>query len=210
MKVNIFSLGPLGTNCYVLSKGNQAIVIDPSGEPEVVTAFLKKENLTLKAILLTHAHFDHIGGVDELRKNHQVDVYMHEREQTWLSDSELNRSVLFLGPNQGIITAPPEHLLVEGPYQVGDFVFDIMHTPGHSPGSISFIFREDKFIVSGDVLFHHGIGRTDLQDGSIQELAHSIMNKLYTLPDNYTVYPGHGDQTTIGIEKTTNPYTNQF
>lgn len=210
MKVNTFSLGPLGTNCYVLSKNQQAVVIDPGGESHIITNFLEKEELSLEAILLTHAHFDHIGGVDDLRKSHSVDVYMHKLEKDWLENPELNRSLLFLGGNEGIKTSAPEHLLSEGHNKVGSFEFDIIHTPGHSPGSISFVFKEDNIVISGDVLFHHGIGRTDLPDGSIEELAHSIINKLYKLPDDFTVYPGHGTSTTIGIEKTTNPYTNQF
>lgn len=210
MKVNTFSLGPLGTNCYVLSKEGHALVIDPGGDSHIITEFLQKEALKLDAILLTHAHFDHIGGLDQLRKAHQVNVYMHELEKEWLENPELNRSLLFFGTGEGIITAPPEHLLTEGHHQVGNFEFDIIHTPGHSPGSISFVFPSDNVVVSGDVLFHHGIGRTDIPEGSIEELAHSIMNKLYKLPDDYTVYPGHGTSTKIGIEKTTNPHTNQF
>lgn len=210
MEVKTFSLGPLGTNCYVLSKNNEALVIDPGGEAHIINNYLKEQSLNLQAILLTHAHFDHIGAVDELRTQYQVEVYMPEFEKHWLAEPELNRSLLFLGPNQGIKTAPPEKLLSEGHKKIGNFEFEIIHTPGHSPGSISFIFPNNNLIISGDVLFHHGIGRTDLPDGSLEELAHSILTKLYKLPDDYTVYPGHGASTTIGTEKKSNPYTNQF
>ena len=210
MKIKIFSLGPLGTNCYVLSKEDQAIVIDPGGEANIVTDYLKDQSLTLNAILLTHAHYDHIGGVDELRKQHEVEVYMHELEKDWLMEPELNGSHQFLSPNQKIKTHHPEKLIDEGHHQIGSFEFDIIHTPGHSPGSISFIFPDEHVLISGDVLFHHGVGRTDLIDGSLEELANSIINKIYKLPGAYTVYPGHGPSTTIETEKNTNPYTNQF
>lgn len=210
MKVKTLSLGPLGTNCYIIRQNDRALVIDPGGDPHVITSYLEAEELTLEAIFLTHAHFDHIGGLDKLRKTHQVDVYMHEAEADWLEDPDLNRSVLFLGADGGIKTTKPDKLLAEGKHQIGDFNFEVLHTPGHSPGSISFVFNDHAFIVSGDVLFHHGIGRTDLPGGSLEILANSIMNKLYTLPDDYTVYPGHGTSTKIGVEKTTNPYTNQF
>src|SRR5699024_10292193 len=109
-----------------------------------------------------------------------------------------------------IKTAPPEKLLSEGDKKIGSFEFEIIHTPGHSPGSISFVFPNNNLIISGDVLFHHGIGRTDLPDGSLEELAHSILNKLYKQHNNYTVYQGYGYSTTIVTEKKSNPYTNQF
>src|SRR5699024_1369220 len=210
MKIKIFSLGPLGTNCYVLSKEDQAIVIDPGGEANIVTGYLKDQNLTLNAILLTHAHYDHIGGVDELRKQHEVEVCMHELEKDWLIEPELNGSHQFLSPHQKIKTHHPENLIDEGHHQIGPFEFDIIHTPGHSPGLISFIFPDEHVLISGDVLFHHGVGRTDLLSGSLEELANSIINKIYKLPGAYTVYPGHGPSTTIETEKNTNPYTNQF
>ena len=210
MKIKTLSLGPLGTNCYIVSDKKNALVFDPGGDAEQIVDYLKKEELNLEAIVLTHAHFDHIGGVDYLRKEYDVKVYMHEKESDWLENPDLNRSILFLGPDAGIKTNKPEELLQEGEYELGNFKFEVAHTPGHSPGSISFIFKEHDCVISGDVLFHHGIGRTDLPGGSIEELATSILNKLYTLPDNFVVYPGHGTSTTIGIEKSTNPYTNQF
>src|SRR5690625_7247101 len=204
MEVKTFSLGPLGTNCYVLSTNNEALVIDPGGEANIINDYLKEQNLNLQAILLTHAHFDYIGAVDELRKQYQVEVYMHEFEKHWLAEPELNRSLLFLGPNQGIKTAPPEKLLSEGDKKIGNFEFKIIHTPGHSPGSISFVFPNNNLIIRSEVLFHHGIGRTDLADGSLEELAHSILTNLYKLPDNYIVYPGLGASTPTWTEKETN------
>lgn len=209
MDVQSFSLGPIGTNCYIIQKDEQCLIIDPGWDAPVVQSYIEDEGLTPQAILLTHAHFDHIGAVDELRKSYELDVYLHEAEQDWLENAELNRSQFALG-GAGITTAAPDHLLEEGTLQIGTFTFDVVHTPGHSPGSVSFIFSEAEFIVSGDVLFHHGIGRTDLPGGSIEQLAKSITEHLYTLPDSFTVYPGHGTSTSIGEEKRANPFTLQF
>src|SRR5699024_12515065 len=204
------SIATLGTNVDRKRDNHGGLLSDPGGDTHDITSHLVAEELTLEAIFSTHAQFDHIGRLDKPRKTHQVDVYMHEAEADWLEDPDLNRSVLFLGADGGIKTTKTDKLLAEGKHQIGDFNFEVLHTPGHSPGSISFVFNDHAFIVSGDVLFHHGIGRTDLPGGSLEVLANSIMNKLYTLPDDYTVYPGHGTSTKIGLEKTTNPYTNQF
>lgn len=210
MKVKRLSLGVLGTNCYIISKDNKALIVDPSGEATVIESYLEKNKLTLEAIFLTHAHFDHIGAVDDIRSKYAIDVYLHEAEKDWLEDGNLNRSKIHFGEQGKIISAHPEHYLPDGKYELGNFSFEVMHTPGHSPGSVTFVFHDEKFIVSGDVLFQSGIGRTDLPGGSMGELAKSITEKLYTLPDDFIVYPGHGDATNIHTEKSTNPYTLQF
>lgn len=205
MIVKKLSLGILGTNCYILYDDEKnALIIDPGSEAEVIKKVIQDENLNPKAILLTHAHFDHIGAVDTIRKDYGIDVYIHEREAGWLNDPNLNRSALSLG--DPILTDPPEKLVHTGRMQLSAFTFDVLHTPGHSPGSVSYVFNNHHFIISGDVLFQRGVGRTDLPEGSMQELQNSIRQKLYQLPDHYTVYPGHGDPTTIGDEKQLNPF----
>ena len=208
--VETLSLGPLGTNCYIISKDQQALIIDPGGDADKVKHYLEEHNLMPLAILLTHAHFDHIGAVHELRTSLNLDVYLHQNEANWIEEPELNRSILFLGTSGAIKTIPPEHILQEGTLQIGTFNFEVVHTPGHSPGSVTFIFHDEGFIVSGDVLFHQGIGRTDIPEGSITVLAESISKHLYTLPEHFVVYPGHGVKTTIGEEMYTNPYTLAF
>ncbi|MFD2133545.1 MBL fold metallo-hydrolase [Pseudogracilibacillus auburnensis] len=210
MEIQTLSLGPLGTNCYIVSKNNECLIFDPGGDANLIVQYVTKNKLTPKAILLTHAHFDHIGAVDLLRKKYAISVYLHENEKDWLDDPSLNRSSLFFGRDGGIKTEKPEHILTEGTIQIGAFSIEVIHTPGHSPGSVTFIFKEEKLIVSGDVLFQQGIGRTDLPEGSINELANSIVTKLYTLPNECIVYPGHGPNTTIGSEKASNPFTRQF
>jgi len=198
------SLGPLGTNCYIVYNDSNALIIDPGGNPERVTQFLEENNLRPLAILLTHAHFDHIGAVGELRKAYELDVYLHKEEADWLENPPFSPNSMMLGLD--IRTEGPDHLLEEGTLEIGDFTCRVEHTPGHSPGSVSFIFSDADFVMSGDVLFQQGVGRTDLEGGSFEQLANSIRTALYTLPDHYTVYSGHGEQTTIGFQKQNNPY----
>lgn len=210
MKIKPLSLGPLGTNCYILSKNNRCLIVDPGGDATIIEQYIVANNLTPEAILLTHAHFDHIGAVDDIRNMYQIDVYLHEDEQDWLENPNLNRSALFLGEEGGYTTTAPDRLLQPGTLHIGEFSMQVVHTPGHSPGSVTFIFPDDACIVSGDVLFQRGIGRTDLPGGSMEQLAESIVTQLYILDDEYAVFPGHGPQTTIGEEKELNPFTLQF
>lgn len=204
MKIVRFSLGALGTNCYIVHHDKNALIFDPGAEASKIKNYLTKENLQPLAILLTHAHFDHIGAVDELRKTYNIDVYGHELEADWLEDPRLNRSNQFIG--EEIITAKPEKYLIEGDFNINNFIFEVIHTPGHSPGSVTFVFHEERFMISGDVLFLQGIGRTDLPGGSQEALERTIQEKLYKLPANYVVLPGHGQETNIGYEKENNLY----
>lgn len=207
MKIKKLSLGMLGTNCYILYDDEKnALIVDPGSEPDVIKQFIYDEQLTPHAILLTHAHFDHIGAVDAIRKAFNIAVYMHEQEANWLTDPNLNRSAISM--NQPIVTDPPEHTFKSDTdtLEISTFSCSVIHTPGHSPGSVSYIFAEHACIVSGDVLFRRGVGRTDLPGGSFAVLQHSLREKLYSLPDHYTVYPGHGEPTTIGEEKQLNPF----
>jgi len=197
-------LGLLGTNCYIIYNEQEALIVDPGAEAEKVINFIEKINVKPLAILLTHAHFDHIGGVEAIRTHYHIDVYLHNEEAHWLEEPSLNGSTAF--DREPVKTTLPEHELKPGQMKLSSFEFNVIHTPGHSPGSVSFIFEEQGFIMSGDVLFRQGVGRTDLQGGSMQVLKDSIRNKLYQLEDAYTVYPGHGTFTTIGAEKLENPF----
>jgi len=197
-------LGALGTNCYILHKSGKALIVDPGDESEKVVSYLSENQLEPEAIVLTHAHFDHIGAVDDLRKKYMLPVYLHHEETEWLTEPLYNGSGRF--PRTPITTAPPEAELVEGKMTIGSFSFHVYHTPGHSPGSVTIVFEKDEIIISGDALFQLGIGRTDLFGGNTQQLIESIQNKIYPLNESYTVYPGHGNPTTIGFEKMNNPY----
>ncbi|WP_100010662.1 MBL fold metallo-hydrolase [Lentibacillus sediminis] len=198
------ALGPLGTNGYILYQNQEALLVDPGGDAEKVIEFLQEKSLTPKAILLTHAHFDHIGAVEELRNEYNLPVYLHEQEASWLANPDENGSSLLIGKE--IVTGRPDFSIQPGHIEIASFRFEALHTPGHSPGSISFLFRDQGFIVSGDILFQQGIGRTDLPGGDMEKLKKSIRDQLYYLEDSLTVLPGHGPETTIGYERRHNPF----
>ncbi|MBR7554208.1 MBL fold metallo-hydrolase [Allobacillus sp. GCM10007491] len=205
MNIQIFQLGLLGTNCYLLEKDGEALVIDPGGDPEIVLNTIEENNLKLQAILLTHAHFDHIGGVESLREETNAPVYIHEEESSWLTDPSLNGSEFF---QVGTISTsqPADYSIKPGQHKIGNFSFEAFHTPGHSPGSVSFWFKDDAVIFAGDTLFSQGIGRTDLPFGDHATLIQSITEHILSLPENTTVYPGHGPATQVGEEKRTNSF----
>ncbi|GAA0602491.1 MBL fold metallo-hydrolase [Virgibacillus siamensis] len=204
MDIRRLSLGPLGTNCYIIYHDTEALVVDPGGEADSVISFLRDKQIRPLAILLTHAHFDHIGAVESLRNAYDINVYIHSMEDEWLGNPNLNGSKLFMGSE--IYTRKAEAYLEPGHLRIGGFSFEILHTPGHSPGSVSFVFHDHHTVVGGDVLFNRGIGRTDLPGGDMEQLGESIKNLLYNLPDTYKVLPGHGSETTIGDEMRHNPF----
>ncbi|WP_188453661.1 MBL fold metallo-hydrolase [Virgibacillus oceani] len=207
MKIKGISAGPLGTNCYIVYDDRNAVIIDPGGDAEKIKLFIEREQIKPHAILLTHAHFDHIGAVELLRTHFKINVYLHENEMDWLTDPMLNGSKLFL--EEPIVIQKADHLLKPGELRISGFNFEVVHTPGHSPGSVSIIAHDASYIIGGDVLFHHGIGRTDLPGGDMQQLITSIHKEFYSLDDNYIVYPGHGAETSIGEEKKNNPFVKQ-
>jgi len=207
LHVETHTLGPLATNAYILTgmKDGQAIVIDPGMEPGPLLQALDEQNLNVSAILLTHTHFDHIGGVQEVRTKYQCPVYVHEQEADWLENPELNGSLRWPDVCQPMSLAPAEQIIrEEGTLQVAGLSFQVLHTPGHSPGSVSYVYEGHCF--SGDVLFKQSVGRTDLPGGSSIELYTSIHEQLFRLPSETLIYPGHGPITTVVEEKNNNPF----
>jgi hydroxyacylglutathione hydrolase len=201
MKITRLPLGALQTNCYIVSNKERVLVVDPSAEAKVIIGKLKDIGLPVDGILLTHAHYDHFGALDEVQAFTDAEVYMSDIEFDWLTDIAKNGSIRF---TEDVTSSVSPNALKEGPAAVGAFKFDVIHTPGHSPGSLTYKF--DDFIISGDVLFNKGVGRTDLYGGSTAEVMYSIREKLYKLAPETTVYPGHNTPTTIGDEKENNPY----
>lgn len=207
MKYYQIPLGPLGTNCFiVMNEKKECIIVDPGEEGAKLIQFIKKNGLKPLAVLLTHAHFDHIGAVDDVRDAFDIEAYIHEKEKKWLADPILNGSQYFMMGN-ATKQRPAEHIISEeGALKIGDFVFEVFETPGHSPGSISFYLRDAGYLFSGDVLFKRSIGRTDLAGGNMDVLMKSIEQKILTLPHNTIVFPGHGEITLIEDEVDYNPF----
>ncbi|MDT3427565.1 glyoxylase-like metal-dependent hydrolase (beta-lactamase superfamily II) [Paenibacillus forsythiae] len=205
LNIRNFNLGPLQTNAYLLTGADPAkgIIIDPGMNPAPLVRAI--QDMEIEAILLTHAHFDHIGGVDEIRKLKNCPVYLHAQESDWLTNPKLNGSLLWPSVSPPITTDPAEFDLDEGQkLELIGQTFRVFHTPGHSPGSVSLLCENDLF--SGDVLFRLSVGRTDLPGGRERDLLDSIKGKLFKLGDDVTVYPGHGPRTSIGFERSNNPY----
>lgn len=205
MEIKKFEVGPFLENTYLLTKDGQHLIIDPgfSNEPEYQKV---KESITgeLKAVVLTHAHVDHVLGLSRLRNDFDVPLYL-SAEDRFLWENFGSQAQMF-GINQTGFSFEPESLPIEGSFQLGNFKFECLYTPGHSPDHISFYFSEQEFVIAGDALFKESIGRTDLYKGNFDLLAKSIKEKLYSLPENTTVYPGHGPETTIAHEKHNNPF----
>lgn len=213
LNVRSYSLGPVQTNCYIVSnKEKDCLIFDPGEEGARIISELRKNGLNPLAILLTHTHFDHIGAVDTIREAYQIPLYVHEKEVAWLADPMKNGSGKYAElPNYSVNLPDNEHIIrTEGELEIGAFTMTVAHTPGHSPGSVSFIFKEDGFAIVGDTLFEQSIGRTDLIGGSTNVLLKSIHDKLLSLPEDTIIYPGHGNYTTPASEMDSNPFLNGF
>lgn len=207
MKWTQIPLGLVQANCYLLeNEYNEAVIIDPGGEGERLISLVENKSLNPKAILLTHAHFDHIAAVDVLRREWSIPVYLHHAEQEWLADPAKNASATLPEVYETIISPADEIIEEEGILKVDSFSFEVIETPGHSPGSVSFYNQRESVVFSGDALFSGSIGRTDLYGGNHEQLMSSIAEKLLVLPDDVVVASGHGPETTIVREKQTNPF----
>lgn len=207
----ILPVGMLACNCSILSDGSsgEAVVIDPGNGIERVQEVLARHQLRAKCIIATHAHIDHVGGIEKLQKATGAAVLMHE------SDLPLYRNLGKQAEWLGV--APPgvvnvDRFLKEGDVlRCGSLALEVLHTPGHSPGSLSLVLpRDRKMIFSGDTLFQGSIGRTDLWGGSFDEILRSIQSRLLIYPDETPVFPGHGAPTTIGEEREYNPFLHEL
>ncbi len=204
MILNRFVLTMFESNCYILGSENskECIVVDCGEESNDVINFIKSNNLIVKYIINTHGHLDHIMGNNLLKKEFGAPICVHPLDENMLYNSLLNASSFY---SCDFTSEKAEILLKDSDtIEVENLKLTVRHTPGHSEGSISLL--ADKYVLTGDTLFQLGIGRTDLPGGSENEIINSIKNKLFVLDDKMKVYPGHGEQTTIGYEKQNNPF----
>lgn len=207
LQIQTLTLGPWQTNCYLLNPGGSAAcwIVDASFEADRIVEAVKRRGLIPELLLLTHAHVDHIAGVEEIRRTWPgVPVLIHGAEAAFLGDPVLNLSAM---GGLSITARPADRLLHHGDrLTLDDLEFEIRHTPGHSPGGIAAVCHAAKLALVGDTLFHDSIGRSDFPTSDPAALMRSIREQLLTLPDDTVVHPGHGPATTIGRERRMNPF----
>lgn len=211
MSLEIFwhrEVGPLACNCYVVGDRatKQAIVIDPGGDAEALIESLVELEIEVTAIVATHAHFDHVIAAEAVRNHTGAPFYLHSDDRPvldWMQESGRMFLGMELGPPPEVDTSPEEGDFV----RAGSVELGILHTPGHSPGSI--VLLNEDAVFSGDTLFAGSVGRTDLPGGDTQALVDAVKHKLFTLDRDLPVYPGHGPETTLERERITNPFVGE-
>ncbi len=195
------TVGELAVNCYFLvnQETGEALIFDPGDEVEKLQDFARKNGWSIKAILLTHGHSDHMGGVNELREQTGAKVYAMEEEKPLLSNAMKNLSIFI--QKKPIMVEADEYLRDGQELELCGIGLKVLLTPGHTPGGCCYYCREAGAVFSGDTLFCGSVGRSDFPGGSMSELVRSVKEKLFLLPEDTKVYPGHGDETTIEYEK---------
>ena len=208
MKIDYLILGEFQTNCYILRENDDAkdcLVIDPGLEAGDLIEFIEQQKLNPITVLLTHGHIDHIAGVAELRSRFpEIKVYIHNLDAEMLTEPNINLSAM---TGSAFVTKAADVSLKEQDIiDLAGVKLLVLHTPGQTPGGISLYSKEDGVAFVGDTLFADSIGRTDFHGGSMSQLLDGVREKLFTLPEETQVYPGHGPATTIAAEKAHNPF----
>ncbi len=202
----ILPVGPLQCNCSILGDENtrEAMVIDPGDDIEQVLALIRKHGLTVKQIVVTHAHIDHVGGAMKLKKTTGAPILLNQNDYALLKMLDMQAAWIGM-PSPGVVEI--DQSLGHGDkLQTGSLNAEVLHTPGHTGGSICLYFALEKKLIAGDTLFAGSIGRTDLPGGSYKKIINSLHERVLALPDETLVVPGHGELTTIGEERNSNPF----
>lgn len=208
MEVISETVGPFAENTYLLTEGEQALIVDPGfledNEYQKIKTKINDQHLDLIAVVLTHAHVDHVLGLQKVLDDFDIPVCLSDKDR-YLWNNFGSQAAMFGFSSDGF-SFDPDVLPVTDEWTIGDFSFDVRYTPGHAPDHVSLYSASDGLVIAGDALFKEGIGRTDLYNGDFKVLENSIRQQLYTLPEETLVYPGHGPDTTIGHEKKSNPF----
>ena len=205
MRIETIMVGQMGTNCYLVwdEESKRGFLVDPGEQADKIIRVCSRYEIKPEAILLTHGHFDHIGGAAELKKASGAKVYALAEEKKVCRTPELNLSAQM----PPVVTIEADEWLTDGQtVETAGISFQVIATPGHTVGGCCYYCKEGGFLFSGDTLFEESVGRTDFPTGSMSSLVRSVKEKLFVLPEDTKVYPGHGDITTIGREKQYNPY----
>ena len=210
LKVKKFTFNPFSENTYIVTgRLNNSVIIDPGcyykAEQDELDSYILKNNLNLKCILHTHSHLDHMFGTAYLAKKYNLDLWINKEDlvtyQSYEKVCEVYGIPIIFSPNP-----KPKFFDLMKEINIGGIIFKILFVPGHSPGHVAFYNKENNFLINGDCLFEQSIGRTDLPGGNHQQLINSIKNEIFQLPDETLVYCGHGNETTIKAEKSSNPF----
>lgn len=202
----IFPVGPLACNCSILADETtlRATVVDPGEDIEKILAVLKRHHLTVEQIIITHAHIDHVGGAAQLKRLTGAPIYMNQKDLPLLNMMDVQAG--WLGVAAPEVAAPDVDASDLLALRIAEQPAQVMHTPGHTEGSICLHLPEPQLLLAGDTLFAGSIGRTDLPGGDLKKILRSLQERILTLPDSTRVVPGHGVATTIGEERETNPF----
>lgn len=205
MKLEQYVVGPVQTNCFFVinEKSKEMIIIDPGASADKLAEKIHTAGYKPVAILLTHGHFDHATGAEELAKHFNILIYAYEEEKEVLESSEKNSSWMI---GKELTFRADVYLQDEQELDLAGFHIRVLHTPGHTIGGCCYYLGYEDVLFSGDTLFQESVGRTDLPTGSMSQIVHSIQEKLMVLPDATVVYPGHGEATSIEAERMYNPY----
>lgn len=197
-------VGPLEVNCFIVAceKSKKAVIIDPGDESSKIISILEETHLTPEKILITHGHFDHLSAANSLKEKYEIPILIHQADKIFAENASVQASMFGMEDPGNV--APDVLLKDSDLIQVGTLQIEVIHTPGHSPGNVTYKIGSDLFV--GDLIFQSSIGRTDLPGGDYNQLIQSVEEKIFVFPDDFIIHPGHGPDTTVGSEKRNNPF----